>query len=64
MTDLLLGIGLVLAVEGLLLAAFPAFVRRRMAEMQALGENTLRAAGLASAVGGVILVWLARRVLG
>ncbi|MHB2167534.1 DUF2065 domain-containing protein [Alsobacter sp. R-9] len=64
MTDLVLGIGLVLAVEGLLFAAFPGFIRRRMAEVAGQDEGHLRVAGLAAAVGGILLVWLARRVLG
>lgn len=61
--DLLVGIGLVFAIEGLAFAAFPGFVQRRMREVLALGEGQLRAAGLASAVIGVLIVWLARRLL-
>lgn len=64
MTDLLLGLGLVLAVEGMLFAAFPAFLKRRMQEMLSLDEGTMRVVGLATAVAGVGLVWVARRVLG
>jgi uncharacterized protein YjeT (DUF2065 family) len=64
MTDLLLGLGLVLAVEGILFAAFPAFIKRRMQEMLSLDEGMMRVAGLATAVAGVGLVWLARKVLG
>jgi hypothetical protein len=63
MTDLLLGLGLVLAVEGILFAAFPAFIKRRMQEMLALDEGTMRVAGLLTAVAGVALVWAARRLL-
>jgi uncharacterized protein YjeT (DUF2065 family) len=63
MTDLLLGLGLVLAVEGILFAAFPAFIKRRMQEMLALDEGTMRVAGLLAAVAGVALVWAARRLL-
>ena len=63
MTDLLLGLGLVLAVEGILFAAFPAFIKRRMQEMLALDEGSMRVAGLLTAVAGVGLVWAARRLL-
>ncbi|MCZ8106709.1 MAG: DUF2065 domain-containing protein [Burkholderiales bacterium] len=63
MTDLLLGLGLVLAVEGILFAAFPAFIKRRMHEMLALDEGFMRVAGLITAVAGVALVWAARRLL-
>jgi uncharacterized protein YjeT (DUF2065 family) len=63
MTDLLLGLGLVLAVEGILFAAFPAFIKRRMQEMLALDEGMMRVAGLLTAVAGVALVWAARRLL-
>lgn len=64
MTDLLLAIGLVLAVEGLVFASVPAFVRRRMLDMLALDDGHLRIAGLVSAVIGVGLVWLARHGVG
>lgn len=63
MTELLAGLGLVMAVEGLLFAAFPAALKRRMAEMLALDDGRLRIAGLLAAVTGVVLVWVARRVL-
>jgi uncharacterized protein YjeT (DUF2065 family) len=63
MTDLLLGLGLVLAVEGILFAAFPAFIKRRMQEMLALDEGMMRVAGLLTAVAVVALVWAARRLL-
>ncbi|MGL4444520.1 MAG: DUF2065 family protein [Alsobacter sp.] len=63
MTDLLLGLGLVLAVEGILFAAFPAFIKRRMQEMLALDEGFMRVAGLLTAVAGIALVWAARRLL-
>jgi uncharacterized protein YjeT (DUF2065 family) len=53
----------VLAVEGILFAAFPAFIKRRMQEMLALDEGMMRVAGLLTAVAGVALVWAARRLL-
>lgn len=64
MADFLGGIGLVFALEGLMFAAFPGFVRRRMAEALELGEGRLRTVGVASAMIGLAIVWVVRRELG
>lgn len=60
MKDFGAAIGLAFAIEGLLLAAFPALMRRSMAEAALRPDSWLRAAGLISAVVGVIVVWGAR----
>jgi uncharacterized protein YjeT (DUF2065 family) len=62
-TDFMAGMGLVFAIEGLLFAAFPAFVRSRMTEALELGEGRMRVVGLVSAALGVALVWLCRSAL-
>lgn len=60
MRDFGVAIGLVLAIEGLLIAAFPRFMRQSMLETAARPEQWLRVAGLAAAIVGVAAVWLAR----
>ncbi len=64
MTDLVGALGLALAIEGLLFAAFPAFVRIRMQEALELGEARMRVVGLVAAALGVTVVWAARQLLG
>lgn len=60
MSEVLTAIGLVLAVEGVLYALAPGGLKRAMAAMQELPEDTLRMGGLAALAAGVFLVWLAR----
>jgi uncharacterized protein len=59
-SDFLAALGLVFAIEGLVLAAFPAASRRAMEEMSASPDRFLRRAGLISAGLGVLLVMAAR----
>jgi len=58
--DLLVGIGLVLVIEGVLWAAFPRFALQLLKAAVTSPEGMLRMAGLAAAFIGVGLVWLAR----
>lgn len=60
MEDVLLAVGLVLALEGALYALFPDGVRRALAMAVALPPDQLRIAGLVAALLGVGLVWLVR----
>lgn len=60
MSDFLVAIGLVFAIEGILFAAFPGPVKRAMAHVVDMADSPLRLVGVASAVLGVILVWLVR----
>lgn len=60
MRDFGVAIGLVFAIEGLLIAAFPHYMRRSMLETAARPAEWLRIAGLLAAVIGVGVVWLAR----
>jgi uncharacterized protein YjeT (DUF2065 family) len=60
MSDFLVAVGLVLAFEGVLFAAFPVHTKRAMASAVETPEGLMRAIGLASAVLGVIIVWLIR----
>ncbi len=61
--NFLAAVGLVLVFEGCLYALFPGGVKRMMAMAQHLPEGTLRIGGLAAAVAGLFVVWLARNML-
>lgn len=54
-------LGLLLAIEGLTLAAFPGAAKRAAAAILDAPESTLRALGLIAAIAGVCLVWFVRR---
>jgi len=58
--DFLTALGLVLVIEGACYALFPAAMRRMMAVVLTLPQASLRAAGLAGAALGVLIVWLVR----
>lgn len=60
MPDFLVAIGLVFAIEGILFAAFPASVKRAMFHVTDMPDGPLRIVGIASAVVGVIVIWLVR----
>lgn len=56
--QVLAGIAVVLAVEGLLYAVAPAAMRRALASLATQSEARLRAGGLAAAVIGVAVAWV------
>jgi uncharacterized protein YjeT (DUF2065 family) len=60
-SDLLIGVGILLVIEGLLFAALPNWMREAMKSAILTPDNILRGVGLASAVLGLILIWLIRR---
>jgi len=60
MADFLTAIGLVLVIEGVLYALFPGTVRRMLALLMTQPPVAVRAAGLAGAALGVVVVWLVR----
>jgi uncharacterized protein YjeT (DUF2065 family) len=60
MADLVVAIGLVLAIEGLVFAAVPGTAKRLAASALEAPEATLRIAGILSAILGVLVVWLVR----
>jgi uncharacterized protein YjeT (DUF2065 family) len=63
MRDFSAAIGLVFAIEGLLLAGFTETMRVRMAEAAKTEPRRLRLLGLGAAIVGVAIVWAARKVL-
>lgn len=60
MSDLLLALGLMFALEGLAFAAFPGAMRRAMRDAAETPEQVLRLLGFASAAIGIVLVWAIR----
>jgi uncharacterized protein len=63
MRDFSAAIGLVFAIEGMLLAGFTEAMRLRMAQVAKTEPQRLRILGLATAMIGVAIVWAARWVL-
>jgi uncharacterized protein YjeT (DUF2065 family) len=64
MTWLLLGLGLVLVIEGLALALAPSRIEQVLAFLASQPADRLRIVGLAAVAIGVLLVWMARRMSG
>ena len=58
--DFVVGVGVLLVIEGLLFTALPNGMRAAMKSALASPDNMLRAVGLASAVIGLVLIWLMR----
>jgi uncharacterized protein YjeT (DUF2065 family) len=59
--DFLIGVGILFVLEGLLFAASPSWMRRAMKSAAMTPDNILRMVGIASAVVGLVLIWLVRR---
>jgi hypothetical protein len=60
MSFVLLAIGLVLAVEGLVLALAPHRIEEALRLILSLSEDRRRMIGLGALALGVVLIWLAR----
>jgi uncharacterized protein YjeT (DUF2065 family) len=60
MSDFLAAVGLFFAIEGIFLAAFPGGAKRAMATVIEMADSPLRIAGIASALVGVLIVYLVR----
>jgi uncharacterized protein YjeT (DUF2065 family) len=60
MLDLIAALGLALAVEGILFAAFPDGMRRAMYEAAHSPSDRMRLVGLVSALIGVGIIWFVR----
>jgi hypothetical protein len=60
MSDFIVALGLVFVIEGLIFAASPGSAKNAMAHVLETPDSTLRVIGVASAVLGVVLVWLVR----
>jgi uncharacterized protein YjeT (DUF2065 family) len=60
MGDFIVALGLVFVIEGLIFAANPQAAKTAMAHVLETGDSALRIVGIASAILGVILVWIVR----
>ncbi len=63
MRDFAVAIGLVFAIEGMVMAGFAEQMRKRMEEAARQDPNTLRGVGLGAALVGVAIVWASRSLL-
>ncbi len=63
MRDLGAALGLVFAIEGLLMAGFTETMRKRMAAAAREDPRKLRGVGLGAALVGVAIVWASRLLL-
>lgn len=60
MIELFSALALVLVLEGLVYAAFPEQMKNLLASVQSMPASTIRAAALACAGVGLVLLWLLR----
>lgn len=60
MSELLIGFGLFLVLEGLLYAAFPGGVKRIALEVPKMPDSSLRNFGVIAMMIGVAVVWYAK----
>ncbi len=58
--ELLAALGLAIALEGVLYAAFPGQVRRVLMSLGEISDQKLRMGGLSALAIGVFIVWLVR----
>ncbi|MEW6184966.1 MAG: DUF2065 domain-containing protein [Thermodesulfobacteriota bacterium] len=63
METILVALGLILILEGLPYFAFPTLFKTWIARILTLPESVLRVYGLAAMIIGLLLIYLARRVL-
>jgi uncharacterized protein YjeT (DUF2065 family) len=52
-------IGLLVAVEGILLSLFPELLREMAVKINTMPAETIKIAGLVAAITGVFMLWLA-----
>lgn len=57
-SELAIAFALILVIEGVLYALFPAAMQKMLAQMSIISPQMLRSAGLFAAFFGVALVWL------
>ena len=58
----LTALGLMLVIEGFFYGGIPAFAKRLASILLQTPDETLRKAGLAAAVTGLVLIWVAHYV--
>lgn len=60
MVDLVVALGLAMTLEGVAYTLFPDAMKRLMVQVLAQPSASLRSAGLAAVVFGVMLVWMVK----
>lgn len=60
MTDLVVGIAIALAIEGIIYALFPDQMKSMMAQLLTAPSSSLRTGGVVALAIGVFVVWLVR----
>ena len=60
LADLIVAIGLAVAIEGAIYALFPDRMKKMLLQVLAMPPSTLRAGGIVAAATGVVIVWLVR----
>ncbi|MGE0210573.1 MAG: DUF2065 domain-containing protein [Parvibaculaceae bacterium] len=63
MSELVTALGLVLVIEGLVYALGPRHLKTMLALVERVPEDALRTGGIIAIGIGVMLIWLARRIL-
>ena len=58
--DFLIGVGMLLVIEGLLFAAAPGWMRKAMESVLHTPDTILRLSGIGTAIVGLIVIWLIR----
>ena len=64
MTVILVALGLLLAVEGLLYAIIPEFMKKMAAMLIAASTDQLRQSGIMAAAFGAVLIYIAAKFFG
>jgi len=59
-TDLLAALALVLVIEGMIPFLNPQYLRRMLERVSQLDDRVLRMTGLASMLGGIVMLYLVR----
>ena len=60
MKDLIIAIGLIMFIEGLLLAMFPSRIKNMLKIIETMSENKLRYSGIFFLLIGFIIIWYMR----
>ncbi len=58
--DFLIGVGMLLVIEGLIFAAAPGWMRRAMESVLHTPDHILRLTGIGTAIFGLVMIWLIR----
>lgn len=56
-------IGLVLFIEGLIYAGFPALVKKMASQIEVTPERLLRLSGFGAMIIGLVVVWLSHSMI-